>query len=604
MLRMNPTKANAFIEDYFKLDQKIFDDKYLTKEQIKAIKMNITSEKYEEMFGKLSETQKKIIDDDESQNILVAAGPGSGKTMLLVHKLASLILLEDIKTEKLLMLTFSRQAATEFRERLVKLIGKAGYGVEIKTFHSYCFDILGRKGNLIDSENIVSEAIRMIKDGEVEANRITKDVLVVDEAQDISRTEYELLKLIVEQNDEIRTILVGDDDQNIYEFRGSSSKYMSEFAKLNHATLYDMTENYRSTKSIVEFTNIYVNQLKNRIKQHPSVSMVADNGYVQITKFKSSNLELPLVNEILNQKSHKSTCVLTATNAEALRVVGALEEKGLRARLIQSNDDVTLDNILELSAFKSYIESKCITPIISDEIWSKANDMLKYYFSTSHIYDTCKKIIRTFEKSNPIKYKTDLYEFLYESKFEDFIESRSDEITVSTIHKSKGREFEKVYLVLNNVTVQDGEDIRKLYVGMTRAKRVLHIMCNNNAVDHMEKYCNIYKEDNKLYDQPPRTTLQLGYKDLFLDTFIDNQEAIKRIRSGYKLLIKNQNIFACEGNKKIKIGALSRKALNDMQHLTSYEYYSSGVRFVVYWKKKDSEEKYLVPLPNLDFKKR
>jgi ATP-dependent DNA helicase RecQ len=60
--------------------------------------------------------------------------PGSGKTKVLVHKLASLLLMEDVKHEQLLMLTFSRAAATEFKKRLLKLIGNAANYIEIKTF--------------------------------------------------------------------------------------------------------------------------------------------------------------------------------------------------------------------------------------------------------------------------------------------------------------------------------------------------------------------------------------------------------------------------------------------------------------------------------------
>ena len=60
--------------------------------------------------------------DKDSRGIVVAAGPGSVKTRVLVHKLASLLLLEDVKHEQLLMLTFSRAAATEFKQRLMELI--------------------------------------------------------------------------------------------------------------------------------------------------------------------------------------------------------------------------------------------------------------------------------------------------------------------------------------------------------------------------------------------------------------------------------------------------------------------------------------------------
>ena len=140
---------------------------------------------------------------------------------MLVHKLASLLLLEDVKHEQLLMLTFSRAAATEFKQRLMELIGNAAHFVEIKTFHSYCFDLLGRIGNLEESRNVVSNAAEMICQGEVEPNKIGKTVLVIDEAQDMGAEEYTLVKALMTNNEEMRVIAVGDDDQNIYEFRGS-----------------------------------------------------------------------------------------------------------------------------------------------------------------------------------------------------------------------------------------------------------------------------------------------------------------------------------------------------------------------------------------------
>lgn len=137
--------------------------------------------------------------DKESRCIVVAAGPGSGKTRVLVHKLASLLLLEDVKHEQLLMLTFSRSAATEFKQRLRKLVGDAANYVEIKTFHSYCFDLLGRIGNLEDAVGVVRKAAEMILSDEVEPNRISKTVLVIDEAQDMSADEFALVSALMER---------------------------------------------------------------------------------------------------------------------------------------------------------------------------------------------------------------------------------------------------------------------------------------------------------------------------------------------------------------------------------------------------------------------
>ncbi|MFD2146728.1 UvrD-helicase domain-containing protein [Mucilaginibacter antarcticus] len=107
--------ALQFVDDYFRLNYPSFLNKYFKGSRQQEISMNLTPAKYRELIGELSPTQMTIISDKTSKYIVVAAGPGSGKTKVLVHKLASLMMLEDIKHEQLLMLTFSRAAATEFK---------------------------------------------------------------------------------------------------------------------------------------------------------------------------------------------------------------------------------------------------------------------------------------------------------------------------------------------------------------------------------------------------------------------------------------------------------------------------------------------------------
>ncbi len=208
--------ALQFVDDYFQLNYTSFLNKYFKGSRQNEIRRNITPSKFKQLFGELSPTQLKIINDNKSKYIVVAAGPGSGKTRILVHKLASLLLMEDVKHEQLLMVTFSRFAATEFKKRLLKLIGNAASFIEIKTFHSYCFDLLGRVGTIEKSGDIIRETVKRIKSGEVEPNRITKTVLVIDEAQDMDADEFALIRVLMECNEEMRVIAVRDDDQNIY----------------------------------------------------------------------------------------------------------------------------------------------------------------------------------------------------------------------------------------------------------------------------------------------------------------------------------------------------------------------------------------------------
>jgi hypothetical protein len=150
---------------------------------------------------------------------------------------------------------------TEFKLRLRCLIGNAANFIQITTFHSYCFDLLGKVGNLEKSDQIIWQTIDRIKAGEVDLMRLTKTVLVIDEAQDMSQAEYALVRTLMEQNNDLRVIAVGDDDQNIYEFRGSSSKYFELLAGEAKAAKYELVDNYRSQANLVDFANRFAGMI-------------------------------------------------------------------------------------------------------------------------------------------------------------------------------------------------------------------------------------------------------------------------------------------------------------------------------------------------------
>ena len=193
--------ALEFVDDYFQLNYSSFLQKYFPGKRRNEINRKMTNTKLQRLLGELSETQLEIVKDDRPGSIVVMAGPGSGKTRVLVHKLAYLLLEEDVKHEQLLMLTFSRAAASEFRQRLQELIGAAAGYVEIKTFHSYCFDLLGLQGSLDKSSSVIADAVEKIGNGEVEINRITKTVLVIDEAQDMTEDEFSLVEALIRKNE-------------------------------------------------------------------------------------------------------------------------------------------------------------------------------------------------------------------------------------------------------------------------------------------------------------------------------------------------------------------------------------------------------------------
>lgn len=596
--------ALQYVHDYFQMDYKAFVQKYFKGERVEQIERNITSKKYEQLFNQLSKKQMQIISDKESRVIVVAAGPGSGKTRVLVHKLASLLLLEDVKHEQLLMLTFSRAAATEFKQRLMGLIGNAAHFVEIKTFHSYAFDLLGRIGNLEDAKDVVGRAARMISEGEVEPNRIGKTVLVVDEAQDMSSEEFALVRALMSVNEEMRVIAVGDDDQNIYEFRGSDSNYMRQLLADDKSTFVEMTENYRSTQHVVAFANAFVRGIHNRMKQTPILSMSKDEGTVVVTHHASHIMFQRVVSDLLRQRNGGTMCVLTHTNEEAVILVALLRKHGLRSKLIQSMDGFRFWNMAEVRLFLKYIERDTHTPIVTDEVWNEAKRKTFQAYATSSSLPYLKRCIELFEKINKAKYLTDFKELVFESTTEDFCDTSDADVVVSTIHKSKGCEFDDVYMLVSQPQHVTDSEMRSYYVGMTRARKRLFIYTNSTLFDRLP--ADIHQVDQTPYVFPDEVMLQLSHKDVNLGFFKSRKKDILSLRSGEKLCFANNLLYV--PNNQQPVAQLSQKMQAELAQWASKGYLvsSATIRFVVAWKPKDApkdEKEYAVLLLDLELKK-
>ncbi|MCL2152747.1 MAG: RecQ family ATP-dependent DNA helicase [Oscillospiraceae bacterium] len=594
-------KAMDFMDDYFMMEYEEFLDKYF-KGRDKEISLNITPAKYKKLFEELSVSQLRIIKDCESKLIVVAAGPGSGKTKLLTHKLASLYIMEDVRHEQMLMLTFSRAAATEFKKQLVRLIGNAANFIQISTFHSYCFDLLGKVGDLEKSDIIITRAVEKINAGEVDFTRLTKVVLVIDEAQDMNDAEYSLVETLMEKNDDMRVIAVGDDDQNIYEFRGSSPAHFESLLDVHGAKKYELLENYRSSANIVEFANSFATTISHRIKTKPIKPMKKKTGEISICKQVSRNIVTPVVDAVISKQLSGTTCIATRTNEEAFNTVGILLKKGIAAKLIQANDDFSLYNLTEI---RDLINSACDTDdnyIISDKVWQKAKSDLSAKYEGSENLPGTVKLIEDFEQTNKEKkYKSDFKQYIRESKLEDFVSGAESSILVSTIHQTKGREFDNVFLAFSGYPKMDDKTRRALYVAITRAKQNLYIYCNCDCFDRINTG-NIKRTlDNTNYPTPSLICLQLSHKDVALSFFIARRREIDSIVSGQELLVSEAGCFW--GAKQLvrfsakfctQMAALKEKGYNPVR---------AYVRHIVFWQGKDMKKEIKIILPNVEFEK-
>ena len=173
------------------------------------------------------------------------------------------------------------------------------------------------------------------------------------------------------------------------------------------------------------------------------------------------------------------------------------------AQLIQDNSGFCLLKLDEINFFLSRLHSVEDIFLIDDDVWEQAKKELQTVFQNNSKLESCLGLIRDFETINPKRrYKSDLELFIRESKLNDFFGESGETIFVSTIHKVKGKEFDHVFLMLNNFNLSLDERIRQLYVAMTRARRDLTIHLNSDFLDGISSEDVEYMEDKIDYSPP------------------------------------------------------------------------------------------------------
>ncbi len=608
----NYIAANQFVEDYFSLDYDIFLSKYFSQRKGK-IRRPITEEKFNRIFGELSTEQLEVVKDKKSDNILVAAGPGSGKTRVLVHKVASLLLMEDIKPVQFLMLTFSRPAALEFKTRLKDLVGRTAYYIDIFTYHGFAFELISKIGDLKRSKDILKNVKQAIINEEIPLDRIqAKSVIVVDEFQDVSQEEYNFILAIKNQAEKIRVIVVGDDDQNIYEFRGSNIRFMRDFIKDQKASQYFLTYNYRARHNLLAFSNLFLKTQfsSDRIKHNiPLLAHKQINGQIEIIQYTSNSLIFPLIKHIKSKTLKGSTAILTYTNSEAILISSFLKQEGLPAKLIAENNGFTLANLLELRTFTHWIFKTVRDDygLILIEHWEVCKERLIKEYNKSGNLELIQRIIKDYEKSNPKKLKHTWKAYLKEIRIEDFYHPEKDKLLVSTMHKSKGKEFEHVFVLLNNYLTDTEEKKRVLYVAMTRAKDNLYIHTNNVNFPTEGIAALNYHRDDFQYPEPDTVILECGMQDIWLGFVKYSQVAynIQQLKAGDILFPDTSDPFTLTDqhhNAVLKYSKAFKEKVSTFLE-KGYAIHNAMAKYIVLWYDEESNREYRVVLGALRLKK-
>ena len=278
--------------DYFSLGQDDFLRRWLP-DRDKEIERQTTPESWRAIVESLNDPhqQRIVADNREQTNVLVLAGPGSGKTRVLVHRIAYLVRARRESARGILALAYNRHAAFEIRRRLADLIGDDARGVTVLTCHGLAMRLAGAsfsaRAERPDGDafkEVIRQAVGLLRGDDLPAEEADEQHerllagfrwILVDEYQDIDTDQYKLISALagrtLEDGDRKLTLFaVGDDDQNIYAFNGASVEFIHRFEADYGPKPAFLTANYRSTRHIIAAANALIEPARDRMKTgHP-----------------------------------------------------------------------------------------------------------------------------------------------------------------------------------------------------------------------------------------------------------------------------------------------------------------------------------------------
>ena len=283
--------------DYFSLQRDEFMRRWLP-ERDKELTRQTTPQSWQNIVEVLNnKAQREIVADErENTNVLVLAGPGSGKTRVLVHRIAYLIRARRENPHGIVALAYNRHAAVQIRQRLGELIGDDARGVSVLTLHALAMRLVGaslvaQSASADDGifKRIIEQAVNLLKgdnllpeEADQQRDRLLAGFrwILVDEYQDVAPEQYELISALAgrtraDEDGRINLFAVGDDDQNIYAFSGASVEFIRRFESDYAAKPAFLISNYRSSAHIIEAANLMIEPAASRMKKERPIAIDA-----------------------------------------------------------------------------------------------------------------------------------------------------------------------------------------------------------------------------------------------------------------------------------------------------------------------------------------
>ncbi len=421
------------------------------------------------------DSAEKIIKSSIASRILVNAGPGTGKTHTVIERLKYIDVNEkDVVPDSVLVLCFSRSAIKVIRDRLTEAIDKGEISPYAKRFTIMTFDSFAT-WYLMQTEprrdlscNSYDERIRMFIDEYEHDVRMLNEALsylIVDEVQDLVGVRAELVRSLLKHVD-CGFLLLGDECQAIYDY------LITDENELNAAKLYEWLENSFDDLEEYELTRDWRHTTDLGEKLTPlRTSMLYRPFSIQKEELAKvlDGFEDPKPSDedaICRRSGGGKIAILSWQNGDAYRKSQDLYGSGVKHTLLTG-------------AHKLYFRRE-LAAILCGYIQTTIDRRTFLRLAAEQGIDgeTAKRlwsgILFTTDKDDEdyIPIESFRRALLYEKRVDEALLSESEaDIVISTIHKAKGREFDRVLLKQNGDIDSDG--IKVYYVALTRAKKDL-----------------------------------------------------------------------------------------------------------------------------------
>jgi len=436
--------------------------------------------------------QENIIEAPITDKIIVNAGPGTGKTYTLIARIINLVNVQEVDPDQILVLCFSRAAVEVIEKRLEdayreERIGINWHSVEIRTFDSFATfnlawamkedpetlpDGFSLQGKDYDSRIVAAtEQLKNHRDVISECRHF-----IVDEVQDLVSARADFVEQIIKSlPEECGYTLLGDACQSIYDYQmqsgqtGSADFYRWLFTTQKEAHLYSLGINYRQTSNLENTGNKFRETILSGNLEKMKEGLAETEKAIR--KPEKLNLKRPDIDVLNNVAQDGSLGILTRTNGQALLISTWLRAADIphtvQKRLSDHeydrwiadvfceypNDTVTYDE------FENYAgKTAGIDPERCTSLWEA---LVNTQYDRDRERYSISDLLRGIAENGKSRE-------LYTSDI-------NEKITVSNIHRSKGREYDRV-IVLDDIlgdTDQENnaEEYRVSYVAITRAKR-------------------------------------------------------------------------------------------------------------------------------------